>query len=65
MSRIGVFVLLVASPVVAYASPEAPIGVGDVGAISWPAAIAWAVYGLKSWAPELRVVITHKDRDQS
>jgi hypothetical protein len=56
-----VWVILAVLPWVAYAA-DPPVGVGqsvsvgELGSISWPAAVAWVAYLLKQWEPRVHVV---------
>ena len=55
---------LLCFPWVAHAQSVTPetVTIGDLGSISWPAAIAYTVYLLRTW--ELKIVVSNEDRRQ-
>lgn len=60
--RLVIIAFLLCLPFVAHAQTVTPesLTVGDLGSISWPAAIAYTVYLLRSW--ELKIVVSNEDR---
>ena len=61
-----VLLVLVCVPFLAYgqdvsvpSSGTQTVNLGDLGSISWPAAIAWLAYLLRQWEPRIHVV--HED----
>ena len=61
-----VLLVLICVPFLAYgqdATPAVPeiqaVSLGDLGSISWPAAIAWLAYLLRQWEP--RIHVTHRN----
>jgi hypothetical protein len=56
-----IWVFLCVFPWVAHAGEmTGPVGqgvtIGELGSISWPAAVAWLAYLLRQWEPRIHVV---------
>ena len=61
-----VLLVLVLVPFLAYgqdpslaSSGTQAVSLGDLGSISWPAAISWLAYLLRQWEP--RIHVTHRN----